>query len=181
MSGTAADFMNEARGILGPGVSPERLAEVGRRLAQAASQPGFIPDAELHSLHGGDSVATLIQTDADGLTLMLAQFSPGEATPVHDHGSWGVACVVRGRDRYQHWERLDDGSRPDRAQVRVLYDKVLGPGEFVTWPGPPGDVHSQQGVDAPALELVLFGRNVLEGRRHYFDPVTGAVRTELPQ
>jgi predicted metal-dependent enzyme (double-stranded beta helix superfamily) len=181
MSGTVEDFMIEARAILARGVSTERLTEVGRRLAQGASQPGFIPDTELRSLHGGVSAATLIQTDPDGLTLMLGQFSPREATPVHDHGSWGVACVVQGRDRYKHWERLDDGSRPDRAQVRVLYEKVLGPGEFVTWLDPPGDVHSQQGVHGPALELVLFGRNVLEVPRHYFDPDTGTVRTDLPQ
>jgi predicted metal-dependent enzyme (double-stranded beta helix superfamily) len=181
MSEPVRDFMDEARAILARGVNAERLTAVGHRLARAASQPGFIPDAELRSLHGGDSAASLLQTDPDGLTLMLGQFSPREATPVHDHGSWGVACVVRGRDRYRHWQRLDDGSRPDRADVRVLYEKVLGPGEFVTWPEPPGDVHSQQGVDGPALELVLFGRNVLAVRRHYFDPETGSVRTDLPQ
>ena len=29
--------------------------------------------------------------------------------------------------------------------------------------------------------VILFGRNVTEFPRHYFDPSTGAVRTALPQ
>ena len=47
--------------------------------------------------------------------------------------------------------------------------------------GPPHDIHSQQGIDAPALELVLFGKNTMTIPRNYYDPETGKVRTALPQ
>src|ERR1700745_2825100 len=95
---------------------------VGKLLAEESRQPGFVPDAEMESLHGGDSTFTILQSDADGLTLMLAKFSALEATPVHDHGSWGVACVVRGRDRYRQY-RVDD-----TGTVSFLYEKELTPG-----------------------------------------------------
>jgi len=101
------------------------------------------------------------------MTLMLSRFSPDAATPVHDHKSWGVACVVRGRDRYMHWELTGEGG------VRVLYEKELGPGSFVTWLGPPHDIHSQQGIDGDAMELVLFGTNVTATPRNYYDATTG--------
>jgi len=65
--------------------------------------------------------------------------------------------------------------------VRLLYEKVLGPGNFVTWQEPPQDIHSQQGVGEPALELVLFGKNVMALPRRYFDLKTGKVTTALPQ
>ena len=136
--------------------------------------PGFVPDAEMKSLHGGDSSFTVLQSDGDGLTLMLARFSAAEETPVHDHGSWGIACVIRGRDRYRHY-RIDDGN------VTLLYEKELPAGEFVTWPDPPHDIHSQQGIDEPAWELVLFGRDVTRIPRHYHDLETGKVKTALPQ
>jgi predicted metal-dependent enzyme (double-stranded beta helix superfamily) len=162
-----ADFMARARDVLSRGVDGESLDAVGRLLAESSRQPGFVTDGEMQTLHGSESSFTILQTDPDGLTLMLSRFSPEAPTPVHDHKSWGVACVVRGRDRYVHWEPDGDGG------VRVLYEKELGPGTFVTWLGPPHDVHSQQGIDADAMELVLFGKNVTKIARNYYDPETG--------
>jgi predicted metal-dependent enzyme (double-stranded beta helix superfamily) len=170
-----ADFMAQARDILAPGVTEERLRTVGEMLAEASRQPGFVDESEMRSLHGGNSSFTLLQSDPDGLTLMLARFSPAEETPVHDHNSWGVACVVQGQDRYRHWHHDDEG------QLKVLYEKVLRPGTFVVWLDPPHDIHSQQGIDEPALELVLFGKNVMMIPRNYYNPDTGDVRTALPQ
>ena len=170
-----AAFMAEAKELLRGGATAENLHAVGSLLARASAAPGFIPDAELRTLHGGDSSFAILQTDADGLTLMLARFSPLEETPVHNHHSWGVACVVKGRDRYRHWRMERDG------QLSIAYEKELGPGAFVTWPDPPDDIHSQQGIDEPAIELVLFGKNVTTIPRNYYDPETGGVRTALPQ
>jgi len=165
-----AEFMARARELLASGAA---LEAVGELLASESRKPGFVPEAEMKSLHGGDSTFTILQSDPDGLTLMLARFSAAEETPVHDHGSWGVACVVRGGDRYRHY-RLDGG------RVSLLYEKVLRPGQFVTWPEPPGDIHSQQGIGEAAWELVLFGKDVTRIPRHYHDLETGKVRTALP-
>lgn len=170
-----ADFMVRAREMLAAGVTEKRLREVGQALANASRQPGFVDEGNMRRLHGGDSTFTILQTDADGLTLMLASFSPTEETPVHDHDSWGVACVVRGSDRYRHWHHDDEG------HLKILYERVLGPGEFVVWMDPPHDIHSQQGIGGTALELVLFGKDVTVIPRHYYDPETGRVRTALPQ
>jgi 3-mercaptopropionate dioxygenase len=169
-----AEFMARARELLSAGVSEESLLAVGRLLADSSRKPGFVPNVEMQRLHGSESSFTILQTDPDGLTLMLSRFSPDNATPIHDHSSWGVACVVRGRDRYTHWQIDGDG------RVRVLYEKELGPGTFVTWLGPPHDIHSQQGIGADAMELVLFGKNVTVIPRNYYDPETGKVRTALP-
>jgi predicted metal-dependent enzyme (double-stranded beta helix superfamily) len=94
---------------------------------------------------------------------------------VHDHNSWGIACVIQGTDRYRHWHHDDEG------RLKILYEKELGPGSFVTWLDPPHDIHSQQGIGEPAMELVLFGKNTMTIPRNYYDPMTGKVRTALPQ
>lgn len=172
---TVARFMEEARALLAPGITKENLDAVGRKLAEAGLEPGFVPEGEMRAMHGGDSSFTVLQTDPDGLTLMLARFSAKEETPVHDHNSWGVACVVRGVDRYRHWHVANHGT------VQVLYEKELKPGSFVTWLDPPHDIHSQQGIEDDAFELVLFGKNVMTIPRRYYDPKTGEVRTALPQ
>jgi 3-mercaptopropionate dioxygenase len=162
-----ADFMTQARKLLAGGVTEDKLEAAGRLLTESSLEPGFVTEGEMTSLHGRESSFTILQTDPDGLTLMLSRFSPDAPTPVHDHKSWGVACVVRGRDRYKHWESAGHGG------VRVLYEKELGPGSFVTWLGPPHDIHSQQGIDEDAMELVLFGKNVTTIKRNYYDPSTG--------
>ena len=174
-NGMVADFMAEARTLLADGVNDDTLNQVGRLLAESSREAGFIPETQMKALHGGDSSFTLLQTDRDGLTLMLARFSPIEETPVHNHNSWGVACVVRGKDRHRHWFLDDEG------RLNVLYEKVLEPGSFVVWLDPPHDIHSQQGIGEPALELVLFGKDVTVIPRNYYDPETGKVRTALPQ
>ncbi|HKV86627.1 MAG TPA: hypothetical protein VJT78_01370 [Candidatus Dormibacteraeota bacterium] len=171
---TVKEFMAKARELLAGGVTDESLHAIGGLLAGSSGAPGFIPDTKMQTLHGGDSTFTILQSDPDGLTLMLSRFSPHSETPVHDHNSWGVACVVKGVDRYRHWE-MGDGGR-----VQILYEKILRPGNFVTWHEPPRDIHSQQGVDGDALELVLFGRNVMTIPRRYYDPETGDVKTALP-
>jgi predicted metal-dependent enzyme (double-stranded beta helix superfamily) len=162
-----ADFMAKARELLAGGVTTENLEAVGRLLARSSHEPGFVTDGEMQSLHGSESSFTILQSDPDGLTLMLSRFSPEAPTPVHDHKTWGVACVVRGRDRYLHFEPSSEGG------VRVLYEKELGPGSFVTWLDPPHDVHSQQGIDGDAMELVLFGKDVTTVPRNYFDAKSG--------
>ena len=166
--------MAQAREALRGGVDTPSLEKVGQLLATSSRKPGFVPETEMRSLHGGDSTFTVLQSDEDGLTLMLAKFSHMEETPVHDHGSWGIACVIRGRDRYRHY-RVRDG------KVEKLYEKELRAGSFVTWLDPPEDIHSQQGIDEPAWELVLFGKDVTRIPRHYHDLETGKVRTALPQ
>jgi predicted metal-dependent enzyme (double-stranded beta helix superfamily) len=170
-----AAVMADARAQLAQGVTQQALDAVGRRLAEAGRQIDLLAASEMRSMHGGDSSFTVLQTDPDGLTLVLGRFSAQEETPVHDHGSWGVACVVQGVDRYRHWEIAgSDG-------LRLLYEKELRPGSFATWFNPPGDVHSQQGVGEAALELVLFGQNVMTMPRHYYDVKTGEFTTALPQ
>jgi predicted metal-dependent enzyme (double-stranded beta helix superfamily) len=170
-----ADFMTRAREILADGVDGKSLSTVGRLLAQVSAEPGFIPQTQMKSLHGGDTRSAVLQSDPDGLTLMLGHFSAKEETPVHNHSSWGIACVVQGRDRYRHWHHDDEGL------LKILYEKDLGPGDFVTWLDPPHDIHSQQGIGDPALELVLFGKNTMAIPRTYYNPETGEVRTALPQ
>src|ERR1700693_5042058 len=150
-----ARLMEDAGRLLADGVTTSRLEAIGRRLAELGRDESFATEKGLRAMHGSSSTSTILQSDPDGLTLMLGSFSDAEETPVHDHNSWGIACVVKGTDRYRHWRMGDDG------RVAILYEKELRAGSFVTWLDPPSDIHSQQGIDGTALELVLFGKNVM--------------------
>jgi len=177
-SGAIAQFLDEAAALVarsGPDPGQATFAAIGERLRRLAEQPGMVDDERLAGLHGSSASAAVLGRHADGSLLMLARFPAEEPTPIHNHNSWGVVCVLRGQDRYERWERLDGGSDPDRAEIRLAEELILEPGQVVWFDGPPGDLHAQQGIDSPVWELVYFGRDPFAAPRAYFDPRTGAV------
>lgn len=180
-----AEFIADARRIVpagGADPGPAGREELGACLRRLAENPEVrarmgIP-TERGGTHGMDIRGSELHKEPDGtLTLMFARFPHESETPVHNHNSWGIVCVVHGRDRYLAWRRTDDGSATGRGEVEMLYEKILDPGEFVTFGDVPNDDwHSQQGADgAPVWELVFFGRDPNVQPRLYFDPVARTV------
>jgi predicted metal-dependent enzyme (double-stranded beta helix superfamily) len=157
------------------GHSATTLEAIADALRQLGKELALRPETALSGLHGAAASATVLARAADGPVLMLARFPPEAPTPVHNHNSWGIVCVVRGRDRYLRWERLDDGSDPEHAQLTVSHESELGVGDVIFFDEPPRDIHSQQGIDGPAWELVLFGHDPDAAPRAYFDPDAGTV------
>src|SRR5215216_7456177 len=124
-----ARLFADARAALAEkGLTNAGLAAAGRLLAEVATEP-WVREVELAPKHGGASESRVLRSDGpDDLTLTLARFKVERATGVHDHGSWGVAAVVDGQDRYQRWERLDAGDEAGRAQLRLVEEIIAGSG-----------------------------------------------------
>jgi predicted metal-dependent enzyme (double-stranded beta helix superfamily) len=165
------------------GVSDTAMQAIQKALGKLASTPGLGEAASLQELHRSGAAASVLASEgADGITLVYGRFPPDQPTPVHDHGSWGVAYVLAGQDRYIHWKRLDDGSDLRQATLEVEYDRILEPGDSVYWFDPPRDIHSQQGHGGEtAWELVMFGHDPMQVDRHYFDVDSGEVIAAEPQ
>ena len=171
-----ASFLEQAAQLVAAsGANPGTFEQVGRLMQRL--DPGIVAGSrdELTSLHGSGATSTILAEGPDGAVLMLARFPSEAPTPVHNHNSWGIACVAEGRDRYVAWRRLDDGSDPGRARLEIAEEREMGPGDVVWFGAPPQDVHSQQGIGDAAWELVYFGRNPNLEPRAYFDPGAGTV------
>jgi hypothetical protein len=169
-------FLDEAALVVaqrGPGAGT--FAALGRLMRRLEPGAGAPAREKLTGLHRSGAASTILGEGRDGSVLMLARFPSDPPTPVHNHNSWGVVCVIEGRDRYVAWRRLDDGSDPHRAHVEVLEERELSPGDVVWFEPPPQDIHSQQGIGGDVWELVYFGRNPMLEPRAYFDPASGAV------
>ena len=100
--------------------------------------------------------------------IFTAKLEHGVVVPVHNHGTWEIVGVYAGELNYQSYTRLDYGSREGYAELEIVEDRVLGPGDFSVVPLPPHDIH---GFRAHAGDMWMIG--VVSGdfaeERLYFD------------
>jgi predicted metal-dependent enzyme (double-stranded beta helix superfamily) len=156
--------------------SPDNRQRIADLLRELALQPDIMPNVDLERLHDTGSTATILAQGANGEGALMLLRLPAEApTPIHNHNTWGAAVVVAGTNHYWRWERRDDLSDPNQAELVLAEEFEHGPGEVVLWGDPPHDLHAQQGTGDVAYEFVFFGRNPNLQPRAYFDAETGAI------
>lgn len=95
---------------------------------------------------------------------------PTQATPVHDHLTWGVIGQMRGEEVCQEYavSQTDKVPRP-RGVHRMR------PGDVDRVSPQIGDVHavSHGGSEGAAISIHVYGANIGAVRRHRFDTVAG--------
>lgn len=119
----------------------------------------------------GKFVQYAIYRAADAsLSLMAMVVPPGVATPVHDHRAWGLVGVYQGRQRERVYRRLDDGSRPDFADLQQVAENLLAPGDITTLLPPEGDIHMIETISAePSISIHVLGNDIGCEHRHRYD------------
>ena len=173
---TIEQFIDDVKAVIDrKGVTDAGLSEIAEKMRDLSQRDdlfdiggsgGNPPPAGTPSVPSGFTRRT---TD-DTLILSISKFSHEHPTPVHTHNTWGVICGYRGRDRYEGFERVDDGSVADHAELKVVVDKVLEHGDAVYWLEYPRDIHRQQAFDEPSWELLLMGRSTRGIGRLHFEP-----------
>lgn len=150
-----------------------KMAELTKGAA-AFLEPGHRhgePDAYTRNL--------IFASDDDTLSLYAIVWRPGQWTPIHDHGTWGVVGVVEGLLEEQAFTRIDDnpGREADHGIELAPGGLVLlPPGAVATFVPNPDHIH-QTGVatDRPAtLSLHLYGRMLNDF--HVYDRDAGTRR-----
>ena len=154
------EFCVDVRRILdAQGETTEAVWALGPLLQRLARElePLGDPDSEAHS--------GPLYTDPEGrFLLQLPRFGPEHVTPVHSHQGWGVLCLLSGSDRYTSWRRLDEGAAPGGAELALVQDHHLEPGDLAYWFEGPYNVHQQSAGAEGCTELVLHkaaGRRLL--------------------
>jgi hypothetical protein len=78
----------------------------------------------------------------------------GEPTNAHDHGhNYTAYGLLDGHERIVMFERTDDGSRPDHADVRKTADYVAGPGDIHL--ARPSDVHVEVNIGERTAAVIV--------------------------
>ena len=130
----------------GPGLGRQEQLELFR-LPHAASDPGrALGDPTLReaakngpnaSHRDGRAENLLFYEDPDfgfavNATVVNERGMSGHSLGrIHDHAHiYTLYGILDGRERIERYERVDDRSRPDYAEIRRLDDSLCGPGDI---------------------------------------------------
>jgi predicted metal-dependent enzyme (double-stranded beta helix superfamily) len=88
-------------------------------------------------------------------------WGPGQSTPIHDHGVWGLIGMLRGAELAHDW---------DRVAGRWIRTSRLDPGAVAAVSPSIGDVHKVENAygDRTSISIHVYGANIGAVARHIY-------------
>jgi predicted metal-dependent enzyme (double-stranded beta helix superfamily) len=97
--------------------------------------------------------------------------APHTRTAIHDHAhNWTLYGVLDGTESIERYERLDDRSNPDYAEVKKTLNVTVGAGKIDLVP--PFAIHAEESGDERTVAIIVRAEKAggfLQGR---YDPAT---------
>jgi predicted metal-dependent enzyme (double-stranded beta helix superfamily) len=97
--------------------------------------------------------------------------APKSRTQIHDHAhNWTLYGVLDGTETIERYERVDDRSRPDFAEIRKTVNVKVGAGKIDLVP--PYEIHAEESGDERTVAIIIRAEKAggfLQGR---YDPAT---------
>jgi predicted metal-dependent enzyme (double-stranded beta helix superfamily) len=153
------------------GVTRPALEAIREELLLLARQEDLFPSAEFQPPPNGEkgSRRYLLHEDpGNRFALYLNALNPGNETRPHDHTTWAVVVAVEGQELNRVYERLDDGSDPERCSIRLRDEVMVEPGRGICLM--PEDIHSIHTTgNRPTRHLHMYGLALerLDDRKAY--------------
>jgi len=95
----------------------------------------------------------------------------GGGTQIHDHAHiYTLYGVLDGHERIEKYERVDDRSKPDYAEIRRLADMPVGPGEIDLVR--PYEVHCERTVGERTVAVIIRSQKGGTFNQGRYDPET---------
>ncbi|ASK62317.1 cysteine dioxygenase [Virgibacillus phasianinus] len=164
------DFVREMTAVVEQSERDDDLVDeaedlVGKLISDTSWLPveKMEPDADHYARH------SLYWDPQDRFEVLALVWSPGQATPIHDHdGTWGVEGVAAGRMKVTNFLKMEDVS-DDVVKLRnsgVMTFNQQSTGQLL----PPADCHilEQQG-DKPTITIHVYGKQLRKFK--IFDPL----------
>ncbi|MGV2828976.1 cupin [Myxosarcina sp. GI1(2024)] len=114
----------------------------------------------------GISVVMLYDELGLPLTIQTEMSLPGNTSPIHNHGTWGVVMVLQGKQKNTFWKRNPTAQFPHR--IDRVGERIIEPGDIISFTTEA--IHSIEAVgDEPTVTFNLYGETH-SSKRYQFDP-----------
>lgn len=114
----------------------------------------------------GWAVRMLYREPSFPLTVQMVSWEPGKTSTVHNHATWGIVALIRGREKNTFWRRSPTPEHPDR--IEKVGEQILVPGDVIGFT--PGAIHCVEALDdEPTISFNLYGITDY-AQRFQFDP-----------
>jgi len=163
------DFVQRLEGIVSRGADEESLlAQVRDAMQALVAGDDWLPErfALPDPVHYRQY---LLHADpADRFSVVSFVWGPGQHTPIHDHGTWGVVGVLRGAETSTGFTQSTAGMKEGSALT-------LEAGDVMVLSPTAGDIHRVCNAlaDRVSISIHAYGANIGKQTRHVFDAGSG--------
>jgi predicted metal-dependent enzyme (double-stranded beta helix superfamily) len=156
-------------------------AEIFDQVGPLASKLAHAKDAWLMPEHyeideeQGFGVQLLHEEEDHSLAVFTIAWAPHDGTPPHDHGTWAIVAGVDGAERNIKFNRLDDRSRADYAELEERCTFSANEGNLICLK--PNGIHLVwNDNDQVTVSLHTYGRHFNYTDRSSFNLETNEVK-----
>lgn len=127
---------------------------------------------------GGIGQWLLYRAKDRSLTVFSLVIPPGSTTPVHDHLAWGLIGLYKGNQQETVYRRVDSGDAQGHAELEVVEERSLQPGDIYRLLPPDGDIHAVKTTSqTPSVSIHVLGNDTGCIWRHQFNPESHTVKS----
>ena len=168
---TVTSFLTEAERVIA--TTDDRRETITRlqpSFAALLGDPTWLHPDHRRPIPGQFSQYAIYRAADGSLSIMAMVVPHGVATPVHDHRAWGLVGVYQGQQREKVYRRMDDGAAADFADLRLVAENILKPGDITTLLPPAGDIHMIETISQEAsISIHVLGNDIGCVHRHRYD------------
>ena len=164
-------FIGDLRAIWSAETDDARRMDKAKPLVEAFVKD---PDLKAHSAQwpsteGRKNLLLYVDPAYDFVVNAVVRV-PGRTGSVHDHANaWVLYGVLDGTESLERYERVDDGSRPGHAEVRLtsVTTGTQGKVDLV----PPHAIHAEQGGPTRSVAMIVRSQKLGQGTvlQHRYD------------
>lgn len=113
--------------------------------------------------------STLLHAESNNtLFIVVDSWLPGRGVRPHNHGTWAVVVGMTGPEHNIFWERIDDGSRENHAELRKIREEIIAIGDVACMQS--GEIHSVENrTEETTLSFHVYGHHLNHTGRVQFD------------